>query len=137
MLPARSICWLISMLLAGWLLAGCGLAVAPAAPASTSNDVMPAAIDGLPTIATSDLPPQARDTLALIASNGPFPYAKDGSVFQNREGLLPERPRGYYREYTVETPGSPDRGARRIVSGAQGELYYTSDHYASFKRIVE
>ncbi|MCA9982332.1 MAG: ribonuclease, partial [Anaerolineales bacterium] len=62
-------------------------------------------------------------------------YNKDGSTFQNREGLLPSQPRGYYREYTVETPGSRDRGARRIVAGEGGEFYYTADHYASFARI--
>jgi ribonuclease T1 len=83
------------------------------------------------------LPPEARQTLALIRAGGPFPYAKDGSPFGNREGLLPKRNRGYYREYTVQTPGSADRGARRIVSGVPGEYYYTDDHYRSFKRIIE
>jgi ribonuclease T1 len=73
-----------------------------------------------------------------IQSKGPFPYPhKDGSVFGNRERRLPEKPRGYYREYTVPTPGSPDRGARRIVVGSAGELYYTDNHYRSFKRVVE
>lgn len=74
-------------------------------------------------------------TLALIDSGGPFPYTKDGTVFSNREGRLPKKPSGYYLEYTVETPGSPDRGARRIVAGQDGETYYTSDHYDSFVRI--
>jgi ribonuclease T1 len=74
-------------------------------------------------------------TLARIARGGPFPYRKDGTVFGNRERLLPPQPRGHYREYTVETPGSPDRGARRIVRGANGETYYTRDHYESFVRI--
>ena len=83
------------------------------------------------------LPPEARQTLALIKAGGPFPYAKDGSAFGNREGLLPKRKRGYYREYTVKTPGAGDRGARRIVSGMPGEYYYTDDHYRSFKRIIE
>lgn len=84
-----------------------------------------------------DLPPEAHATLALIQSGGPFPYRKDGSVFHNREGLLPERPRGYYREYTVPTPGARDRGARRIVAGGQPPevFYYTEDHYRSFRRI--
>ncbi len=68
---------------------------------------------------------------------GPFPYDKDGAVFQNREGILPGRQRGYYHEYTVITPGENDRGARRIVTGSRGELYYTDDHYDSFKRILE
>jgi ribonuclease T1 len=83
------------------------------------------------------LPPEARETLALVKAGGPFPYARDGTVFRNREGLLPARPRGYYREYTVRTPGARDRGARRIVTGKGGEYYYTHDHYRSFKRIRE
>jgi ribonuclease T1 len=84
-----------------------------------------------------DLPPEARQTLALIRAGGPFPYQRDGSVFGNREGLLPRRSRGYYREYTVRTPGARDRGARRIVAGKGGEFYYTADHYRSFRRIRE
>ena len=82
------------------------------------------------------LPPEARQTLALIERNGPFPYPRDGVVFHNREGHLPKRERGYYREYTVRTPGARDRGARRIVAGRDGEYYYTEDHYRSFRRIV-
>jgi guanyl-specific ribonuclease Sa len=83
------------------------------------------------------LPPEANETLRLIAADGPFPYDRDGTVFQNREGRLPARPRGYYREYTVETPGSPDRGARRIVTGGDppAEFFYTDDHYRSFRRL--
>lgn len=73
--------------------------------------------------------------LARIAAGDPSPYSEDGSTFQNREGLLPDEPLGYYREYTVETPGSPDRGARRLVIGSGGETYYTDDHYVSFERI--
>lgn len=88
-------------------------------------------------IAVQDLPPEARQTLALIKSGGPFPYARDGMVFNNRESLLPKRSRGYYREYTVKTPGAKDRGARRIVAGRAGEFYYTHDHYRSFRRIIE
>jgi ribonuclease T1 len=76
-------------------------------------------------------------TLALIERGGPYPHAKDGSVFSNREGRLPRQPRGYYREYTVDTPGASNRGARRIVRGTNGETYYTSDHYESFVRIDE
>lgn len=83
------------------------------------------------------LPAEARTTLALIAAGGPFPYPKDGSVFGNREAKLPERARGYYREYTVKTPGARDRGARRIVAGRGGEYYYTDDHYRTFRRIRE
>ena len=82
----------------------------------------------------ANLPRQARDTVRLILAGGPFPFDRHGATFQNREGLLPARPRGYYREYTVITPGSNDRGARRIVAGEGGELYYTDDHYDSFKR---
>ena len=88
-------------------------------------------------ISRSALPPEARDTLARIERGGPFPFRKDGSTFHNREGLLPERERGYYREYTVPTPGTRNRGARRIVHGERGELYYTADHYRSFRRVRE
>jgi len=88
-------------------------------------------------VSFNQLPAEARQTLAHIKAGGPFPYAKDGSVFGNREGLLPKRSRGYYREYTVKTPGARDRGARRIVAGMAGEYYYTDDHYRSFKRIIE
>jgi ribonuclease T1 len=83
------------------------------------------------------LPPEARQTLTLIKADGPFPYARDGAVFGNREGLLPRRSRGYYREYTVRTPGARDRGARRIVAGHDGELYYSDDHYRTFRRIIQ
>ncbi|MER6524308.1 ribonuclease domain-containing protein [Streptomyces sp. NPDC001508] len=84
-------------------------------------------------ICYSDLPTQAYDTLELIERGGPFPYSQDGSVFQNREGVLPSHPTGYYHEYTVKTPGSSTRGARRIVTGEEyQEDYYTSDHYATF-----
>jgi ribonuclease T1 len=72
-------------------------------------------------------------TLELIESDGPFPHRADGEVFENREGLLPDRPRGYYHSYTVETPGSADRGARRIITGEGGEIFYTRDHYDSFE----
>ena len=108
-----------------WL-AAAALALLAAAAFAFSSDV-----------ALKELPAEARQTLALIKAGGPFPYAKDGSVFGNREGLLPKRTRGYYREYTVKTPGAKDRGARRIVAGLPGEYYYTDDHYRSFKRIIE
>lgn len=88
-------------------------------------------------IPVAELPPEARKTLALIEKRGPFPYAKDGAVFGNREGHLPKQKRGYYREYTVKTPGERTRGARRIVAGRGGEYWYTEDHYASFRRIRE
>jgi ribonuclease T1 len=86
-------------------------------------------------IALAELPPEARQTLARVKAGGPFPYARDGAAFRNRERLLPERVAGYYREYTVQTPGARDRGARRIVAGEGGEYYYTHDHYRSFRRI--
>ncbi|MFJ3669114.1 ribonuclease domain-containing protein [Streptomyces sp. NPDC090106] len=87
-------------------------------------------------ICYSDLPSQAYDTLELIEAGGPYPYSQDGSVFQNREGILPSQSTGYYHEYTVITPGSSTRGARRVVTGQDYEEdYYTSDHYASFDLI--
>ena len=92
--------------------------------------------DGLPTVELDDLPPEAEDTVELIDSDGPYPYDKDGSTFGNFEGLLPDHQRGYYEEYTVETPGSNDRGARRIILADDGTLYWTDDHYESFSRIT-
>jgi len=88
------------------------------------------------TVRASTLPVEARQTLALIDAGGPFPFRADGTVFTNREGLLPSEPTGYYREYTVVTPGSADRGARRIVAGKNGEDYYTDDHYSSFREVL-
>ena len=96
---------------------------------------------GIEWVPLRDLPPEARETIDLIRAGGPFRYDKDGAVFFNREQLLPRRPRGYYTEYTVRTPGARDRGARRIVAGGDprsaGEYYYTGDHYRSFRRIRE
>ncbi|MFC3574445.1 ribonuclease domain-containing protein [Streptomyces yaanensis] len=95
-----------------------------------------AAATSVGSICYSDLPSQAYDTFDLIASDGPFPYSQDGSVFQNRERVLPTQRTGYYHEYTVKTPGSSTRGARRIVTGQKYEEdYYTSDHYATFDLI--
>ena len=88
------------------------------------------------TIAVGDLPAQALDTLQRIQAGGPFPYREDASIFGNREGRLPRKSQQYYREYTVPTPGARDRGARRIIAGSNGELYYTDNHYRSFKRIL-
>jgi ribonuclease T1 len=88
-------------------------------------------------ISVGNLPKEARATLTLVKQGGPFPYRKDGSTFGNREKHLPVKARGYYREYTVPTPGARDRGARRIVAGRDGEYYYTDDHYNSFRRIRE
>jgi ribonuclease T1 len=119
--------------------AGLGMSVAPAAQAREAVPV--AATQAV--VVLSELPPEARQTHRLILVGGPFPYPnKDGSVFGNRERMLPREPRGYYREYTVPTPGSRDRGARRIVCGGNQPrspdvCYYTQDHYASFRRIVQ
>lgn len=120
----------------------------PDAPALTNDPVAtetplladasepPQQVSDLPPIPYEDLPPEAHDTIELIDEGGSFPYDKDGSTFQNREGILPDREMGYYSEYTVITPGSPDRGARRIVAGADGEMYYTDDHYSSFSEVI-
>ncbi len=91
----------------------------------------------LPTISLSDLPSEAKQTLTLIKQGGPFPYPRDGITFGNRERRLPAHRKGYYREYTVKTPGRRDRGARRIIAGSAGEFYYTDDHYKTFKLIKE
>jgi guanyl-specific ribonuclease Sa len=116
---------LVVLVLAGWFTQS-QLTGEPAPP--------PAA--GMPERALSELPPEAGETWRLIERGGPFPYPEDdGTVFGNREGLLPDQDRGYYHEYTVETPGSDDRGARRLVTGAADEVYYTGDHYASFVRV--
>lgn len=88
-------------------------------------------------IPAAELPAEARATLELIRAGGPFPYPQDGRVFANREARLPPKNRGYYKEYTVRSPGARDRGARRIVAGSRGEYYYTDDHYRSFRRILE
>ncbi|MEJ7930312.1 ribonuclease [Ramlibacter sp. AN1015] len=108
-------------------------------PTNARTPVEPA---GTPdSISLIELPRQGRETYELIRQGGPFPYSKDGTVFGNRERLLPRGTRGYYREYTVKTPGSRDRGARRIVCGGPVRTphacYYTADHYASFRKIVE
>lgn len=116
--------------LGGWVAAPDALARTPDSPAS------------VPPVALAALPPEARTTHQLILQGGPFPYRKDGTVFFNRERLLPLKPRGHYREYTVKTPGSRDRGARRIVCGGQPPTqpeacFYTADHYSSFQRIAQ
>ncbi|MDO5056594.1 MAG: ribonuclease domain-containing protein [Lautropia sp.] len=117
---------------------------ASTAPATASASARPASssaasASGLAEIRVQDLPPEARHTLALIQKGGPYPYEKDGTVFGNREGVLPRQRRGYYTEYTVQTPRVRHRGARRIVAGGQAgqytEFYYTDDHYQSFRRI--
>lgn len=115
-----------------------GTVARPTATAGISVGLGGASVDpvsGLPFVDVASLPPEAGETLALIDAGGPFPHDEDGEVFQNREGVLPDRGSGYYHEYTVETPGSDDRGARRIVTGDEGEYYWTEDHYQSFERI--
>ncbi len=102
----------------------------------------PAAEPAAQSIALADLPKQGRETYALILAGGPFPYEKDGTVFGNRERMLPAQKRGFYREYTVKTPYARTRGAKRIVCGGSQSVkpevcYYTEDHYASFKRIAQ
>ena len=104
-------------------------------PAQAQRESAPAT--GAKEIAARDLPREGRETLALIKKGGPYPYAKDGTVFGNREGRLPKQKRGYYREFTVRTPGERTRGARRIISGERGDYWYTDDHYATFRRIRE
>jgi ribonuclease T1 len=114
------------------------LALVPLAPSVTRE-----AADAISDVEAAVLPREARDTLASIRRGGPFPFRKDGVVFLNRERRLPVKPRGYYSEYTVRTPGRGDRGARRIIAGkgstgdpaTAGEYYYTDDHYETFRRI--
>ena len=106
-------------------------------PRTTSRQVVDP-VSGLRWVDEPALNPQARRTLALIRSEGPFPYPRnDGAVYRNLNRVLPRQPAGYYHEYTVPTPGASNRGARRIVRGDAGELYYTEDHYDSFVRIRE
>jgi ribonuclease T1 len=127
------------------VLAACGATAAgtsasvATAPASTSaaGSLAPAQpTTDLRTVVVAKLPAEAVGTLRLIASDGPYPFAKDGATFSNREGLLPRHSSGWYREFTVVTPGSGDRGARRIIAGQDGSRFYTSDHYASFREVV-
>lgn len=112
------------------------------ATAPATGTVTPAAtrhatpVSGLGTVPVAALPAQARETLVLIDRGGPYPYSRDGIVFGNNERILPARARGYYHEYTVPTPGERDRGARRLVVGDGGDVYYTDDHYDSFRQVL-
>lgn len=135
---------LVLLALVGIALARCG-SLSPSARETTNTaptmQATPRATasatqSGLRQVPVRNLPPEANATLTLIAQGGPFPYDRDGITFQNRERLLPRKPAGYYREYTVPTPGENDRGARRLITGNQGEVYYTADHYASFVEVV-
>ncbi|MFD5094096.1 ribonuclease domain-containing protein [Amycolatopsis thailandensis] len=137
---------LIVLVLAGWFVKD-GISgddtKSSSAPASSSAQAKPSGAaakgkvageeSGLPVKPLTGLPSQASDTWKLIEAGGPYPYPRNDDVtFQNREKVLPAKNSGYYREYTVKTPGSPDRGARRLVTGTGKELYYTEDHYKSF-----
>lgn len=137
-LTRRTPLLLLLAVLALALLTACGgKTAAPTAPGGVEQGLAPAAATTtLGTMTVAELPPEGVDTLRLIKDGGPFPYSKDGSTFQNREGILPQQPKGFYAEYTVETPGSDDRGARRIIGGDDGSRFYTDDHYDSFREIV-
>jgi ribonuclease T1 len=134
--------WTVRSLLSGPLLK-LGLATAVVVSATSTIAVQAKGpVTASDSVAVAELPREAQQTTRLIQAGGPFPYAKDGSSFGNRERRLPRRERGYYREYTVPTPGANNRGARRIVCGGvparQPEVcYYSDDHYASFRRIVQ
>lgn len=122
------------VILGGLWLAGCS-AEGPGQGSSQSGGATPDS--SLETLPESQLPPEGQETLDLIRSDGPFPYDRDGVTFHNREGILPSQGDGYYREFTVPTPGEDDRGARRIVGGEDGDRFYTDDHYTSFRQIEE
>ena len=121
------------VLLMGFILMACTILVQARSPQEVNSE---------PSLWVSEMPREGQRTYQLILQGGPFPYEKDGTIFGNRERLLPRQARGYYREYTVRTPGVKHRGARRIVCGgkqvtAPDTCYYTEDHYASFRRIVQ
>jgi ribonuclease T1 len=131
---AAAVALVVAVVAAIWLgvhLARTGTAPAPGPQAGASTPV-----SGLPTVKVEQLPREAVATLQLIDKGGPFPYRQDGSTFRNQENVLPRQASGYYREYTVPTPGSPGRGARRLVVGRAGDVYYTADHYESFRQVL-
>jgi ribonuclease T1 len=134
--------WTVRSVLSGALLK-LGLATAVVVSTIATDPVQAKGpVTASDSVALAELPPEAQQTEKLIRAGGPFPYSKDGVTFGNRERLLPRRERGYYREYTVPSPGSRNRGARRIVCGGSPPVkpeicYYTEDHYASFRRIVQ
>ncbi|MCY0929875.1 guanine-specific ribonuclease N1 and T1 [Streptomyces sp. H27-H1] len=115
--------------------AGSGVDAAPSGAASP-NAATPGWAKGMATVRAAALPQQARDVLVLIDKGGPYQYRQDGTVFGNFEKALPQKKRGYYHEFTVKTPGERDRGARRIVTGGDGEFFYTADHYKTFKAVL-
>ncbi|WP_018548988.1 ribonuclease domain-containing protein [Streptomyces sp. LaPpAH-108] len=138
----------LSVLLAGCADPGAGTAppgVTRTTVAATSSAAVssgpstasaPSWAKGMATVPASRLPVEAQRTLTLIDKGGPYPYTRDGIVFGNYEGLLPQHPRGYYHEYTVPTPDSRTRGARRLITGQGTEIYYTDDHYNSFRAVL-
>lgn len=134
----RLVLAIVAAFVAVLALAGC--ATSPGGTGTATSTAGAAATrtprSGLPTVQVRDLPPQAAQTLALIDKGGPYPYRQDDTVFGNLEGHLPKHPRGYYHEYTVPTPGSSDRGARRLIVGRDGDVYYTADHYDSFRQVL-
>ncbi|MGW7366336.1 ribonuclease domain-containing protein [Streptomyces sp. NPDC054841] len=135
--PVRPLRLLLALsAILGLLLTGCS--AGSGAGSGPGSDVPSPAPTGtaLAIVRVAELPPEARETLRLIERGGPFPYEKDGATFGNFERILPEQKRGYYREYTVRTPGESDRGARRIVTGQEGEIYYTDDHYKTFREVL-
>ena len=137
----KSLLTTVVAVLAALILNWAGLLPAPAPQGGGqgSGPGQTSAPGGREAVAFDALPGEAREVIRLIYAGGPFPYDKDGSTFGNRERLLPLRDHGYYREYTVRTPGERTRGARRIVAGGAKQspevLYYTADHYRSFKRV--
>lgn len=125
-----------------WRRLGLAVSLVATLASGVSVHAKPSADAKQDTVALADLPREAQNTHRLVLAGGPFPYEKDGTVFGNRERLLPTARRGYYREYTVPTPGLNHRGARRIVCGGQkprlpDACYYTEDHYSSFRLIVQ
>lgn len=133
----RRILQLIGLLIfaALWWWAESGTGSGPVPPPTATHETPAAAPSTDPPKVPAGLPGEVAETLSLIDAGGPFPYRRDGVVFENRERRLPQHPRGYWREYTVPTPGSDDRGARRLVVGSSGEVYYSADHYGSFRLI--
>lgn len=127
MTPIRSVVAALFVLLTA-ALGGCAADTAVVSPTADVQSVQEG-VSGLPTIDVDRLPREAQETYILILDGGPYPYRQDDQVFGNREGLLPQQDYGWYREYTVPTPGSSDRGARRFVVGEDGVFFYTDDHY--------
>ncbi len=136
MTPMRAVVAAVVVLLAA--LTGCATdTAAPVVTETAEARTGPAGLSGLPTVDIDRLPREAQETYVVILDGGPYPYRQDDQVFGNREGILPEQDYGWYREYTVETPGSPDRGARRFVVGEDGVFFYTDDHHDSFREVLE